>query len=79
MNTLVLNKSIDFEQYQLIVDYFATIGIEVTNPFESLSLLTEEDKQAIAIARQEANNGNWVEGRVLFDSIRKKYASKMVS
>ena len=33
MNTLVLNKSIDFEQYQLIVDYFATIGIEITNPF----------------------------------------------
>ena len=49
------------------------VGIEITNPFESPSLLTEEDKQAIAIARQEANNGNWVEGSVLFDNIHKKY------
>jgi len=47
VNTLILNKNIDFEQYQQIVDYFATIGIEVTNPYEYPSLITNEDKQAI--------------------------------
>ena len=75
MNTLILNKNIDFEQYQQIVDYFATIGIEVTNPYEYPSLITNEDKQAIALAREK---GNWIDGKELFDNIRKRYASKVV-
>ena len=74
MNTLILNKNIDFEQYQQIVDYFATIGIEVTNP----SLITNEDKQAIALAREDVEKGNWIDGKELFDNIRKRYASKVV-
>ena len=60
MNTLILNKNIDFEQYQQIVDYFATIGIEV------------------ALAREDVEKGNWIDGKELFDNIRKRYASKVV-
>ena len=78
MNTLILNKNIDFEQYQQIVDYFATIGIEITNPYEYPSLITNEDKQAIALAREDVEKGNWIDGRELFDNIRKRYASKVV-
>jgi len=61
VNTLILNKNIDFEQYQQIVDYFATIGIEITNPYEYPSLITNEDKQAIALAREDVEKGNWIE------------------
>ncbi|EKY11847.1 hypothetical protein JMN11_00965 [Capnocytophaga genosp. AHN8471] len=78
MNTLVLNKNINFEEYQQIVDYFATIGIEVTNPYEYPSLITDEDREAIALAREDVKNGNWIDGGELFEIIRKKYASKMV-
>ena len=46
MNTLVLNKNINFEEYQQIVDYFATIGIEVTNPYK-YPLLMKIEKQLL--------------------------------
>ena len=29
MNTIVLKNSIDYHQYQQIVDFFATIGVEI--------------------------------------------------
>lgn len=76
MNTLVLNKNINFEEYQQIVDYFATIGIEVTNPYKHPSLITDEDREAIALAREDVKNDNWIDGEELFETIRKKYASK---
>ena len=78
MNTLVLNKNINFEEYQQIVDYFVTIGIEVTNPYKYPSLITDEDREAIALAREDVKNGNWIDGEELFETIRKKYVSKMV-
>ena len=55
MNTLVLNKNINFEEYQQIVDYFATIGIEVTNPYKYPSLITNEDREAIALGVKRIN------------------------
>jgi len=38
--------------------------------------ITDEDREAIALAREDVKNGNWIDGKELFETIRKKYASK---
>lgn len=42
MNTIVLKNSIDYYQYQKIVDFFATIGVEIENPYEEVALQDDE-------------------------------------
>lgn len=42
MNTIVLKNSIDYYQYQKIVDFFATIGVEIENPYGEGTLQDDE-------------------------------------
>nr|WP_314289857.1 hypothetical protein [uncultured Capnocytophaga sp.] len=42
MNTIVLKNSIDYYQYQKIVDFFATIGVEIEKPYEEVALQDDE-------------------------------------
>lgn len=42
MNTIVLKNSIDYHQYQQIVDFFATIGVEIENPYGEVTLQDDE-------------------------------------
>jgi hypothetical protein len=42
MNTIVLKNSIDYHQYQQIVDFFATIGVEIENPYGEGTLQDDE-------------------------------------
>ena len=42
MNTIVLKNSIDYYQYQKIVDFFATIGVEIEKTYEEVALQDDE-------------------------------------
>ena len=58
MNTIVLKNSIDYYQYQKIVYFFATIGVEIENPYEEVALQDDEVLlQALDEGITQADNG----------------------
>jgi len=58
MNTIVLKNSIDYHQYQQIVDFFATIGVEIENPYGEVTLQDDEVLlQALDEGITQADNG----------------------
>jgi len=58
MNTIVLKNSIDYHQYQQIVDFFATIGVEIENPYGEVTLQDDEVLlQALDKGIAQADNG----------------------
>ena len=58
MNTIVLKNSIDYYQYQKIVDFFATIGVEIENPYGEGTLQDDEVLlQALDEGITQADNG----------------------
>lgn len=58
MNTIVLKNSIDYHQYQQIVDFFATIGVEIENPYGEVTLQDDEVLlQALDEGIAQADNG----------------------
>jgi len=58
MNTIVLKNSIDYHQYQQIVDFFATIGVEIENPYGEGTLQDDEVLlQALDEGITQADNG----------------------
>ncbi|ATA81714.1 hypothetical protein CGC53_04790 [Capnocytophaga leadbetteri] len=58
MNTIVLKNSIDYYQYQRMVDFFATIGVEIENPYGEVTLQDDEVLlQALDEGITQADNG----------------------
>ena len=58
MNTIVLKNSIDYHQYQQIVDFFATIEVEIENPYGEVTLQDDEVLlQALDEGITQADNG----------------------
>ena len=56
--TIVLKNSIDYHQYQQIVDFFATIGVEIENPYGEVTLQDDEVLlQALDEGITQADNG----------------------
>ena len=57
MNTIVLKNSIDYYQYQKIVDFFA-IGVEIANSYGEVALQDDEVLlQALDEGITQADNG----------------------
>lgn len=87
MNTITLKEPIDFQKYQLIMNFLENIGVEVQVPdyefFEETETPTEEELRAVEEGLKDIEAGNIVPheevmqgARNIIESYREKWRRK---
>ena len=74
MNVIPLKKNLSFLQYQAIIKFLNDIGVEVadsgTDPYADI--LTQEDIEAIMLAREQIQMGLGIKNEDVFNEIEEK-------
>lgn len=87
MNTITLKEPIDFQKYQLIVNFLENIGVEIQDPdyeaFEETETPTEEELRAVEEGLRDIEAGNIVSheevmrgARNIIESYKEKWRRK---
>ena len=87
MNTITLKEPIDFQKYQLIVNFLENIGVEIQAPdyemFEETETPTEEELRAVEEGLRDIEAGTIVSheevmrgARNIIESYKEKWRRK---